>query len=167
MPLKYTDCTLVIIMANIVLSIKCLQKQAAGCVLTSSPRSVDVKSYFQISCECVAFIADLLLYHSLCPHTLQHWVLALPYLHVQMKPQLVSIIHEIRSDPLVRGERKCVTTAGLYIRIATCLPITTVVCLYLPILFLKLTSSYFVMAPPKYVPRDLTKTACVYCLCVM
>ena len=38
---------------------------------------------------------------------------------------------------------------------------------YLPILFLKLTSSYFVMAPSKYVPRDLTKTACAICLCVM
>ena len=31
--------------------------------------------------------------------------------------------------PLVRGERKRVTTSGSYIRIATCLPITTVVCL--------------------------------------
>ena len=37
----------------------------------------------------------------------------------------------------------------------------------MPILFLKLASYGFVMAPPKYVPRDLTKTACAYCLRVM
>ena len=62
--LKYTDCTLV--MHPLHYGTYCslhqmLTEQAAGCVLTSSPRSVDVKSYFQISCECIAFIADLLL----------------------------------------------------------------------------------------------------------
>ena len=67
---------------------------------------------------------------------------------------------------LVRGERKCVTTSGSYIRIATCLPITTVV--RLPSKFVpEVNVSYFVMAPSKYVPRDLTKTACAFCLCVM
>ena len=131
-PLKYTDCTLVLHYGSLH---QMLTEQAAGCVLTSSPRSVDVKSYFQISCECIAFIADLLLcfgFPQPSVHTLYNTgyllymviIMYQVYIHVRMKPQLVSIIHEIRSG------RKRVTTSGLYTRIATCLPITTgVVCL--------------------------------------
>ena len=128
-------------MAPIVLCMKCLQSKQniSGCVLTSSPRSVDVKSFFQISCVCFALIADLLLCFGfpqpLSTHSYNTWVLApsIPiimyqvHIHVRKKPQLVSIIHSMRSA-CSYSDRKCVTTAGSYIRIATCLPITIVVC---------------------------------------
>ena len=82
-PLKYTDCTLV--MHPLHYGTYCslhqmLTEQAAGCVLTSPPRSVMSKAIFRSVVNALhsylifCFALD---FHSLCPHTLQHWVLAL------------------------------------------------------------------------------------------
>ena len=98
-----TDCTLVMHPLHYGFSpSNAYREQAAGCVLTSPPRSVDVKSYFQNGSYLIfCFALD---FHSLCPHTLQHWVLALygnyhvPGIYTcTNETTLVSIIHEIRS----------------------------------------------------------------------
>ena len=66
LPLKYTDCTLVMHPLHYGTDFslhRMLTEQAEPfrmCV-DIIPRGVNVKSYFQISCECIAFIADNLL----------------------------------------------------------------------------------------------------------
>ena len=95
------------IMAHIVLSIKCLQSKQQDCV-DIIPQKCWCQKLFsdQLSMHCIHSWSFALLWISTASvHTLYNtWYLLYMviimyqvYIHVWMKPQLVSIIHEIRS----------------------------------------------------------------------